>query len=186
MSEFRGMTITFARNVTENGGDFHEITVDDIHAYRLNDVVFAFSDAGYEIVSVMIDGYDFQEDMFVKHIGSYNANSDVIALFDALCEDVYAADTICAFITVRACADVDNWQDTVNFSGMTYADVVCQWVASFHKVYSEQVDRYNTFYEETDPFPRWMEIDWEATLQNIAREYSASVVEFNGMVYYFG
>lgn len=179
MSMFRSMTITVARNVTEEGGDFHEIKVDDTHAGRLEYALCAFESAGYEIVSVFIDGYDFQEDMWLKRIG-YASN--VVPLFDALCADSYQAGIICAFITERDCADVENWRESIYISGKDHESVVREWASMFHKVY-----RNNYFgYVQTDAFPSWIEMDWEETLNNIAREESSSVVEFAGMIYYFG
>lgn len=184
MSEFRSMTITVARNITENGADIHEIKVDDTHAGRLEYALSAFESAGYEIVSVFIDGYDFQEDMWLKHIGHA---SNVVPLFDALCADSYSADIICAFITERDCADVETWHESIYFSGTDHESVVREWAQSFHKVYRETAtDYYSSEYVETEMFPSWIEMDWEATLNNIAREESSSVVEFAGMVYYFG
>lgn len=184
MSEFRSMTITVARNVTENGGDFHEITVDDTHAGRLDDVLYAFERAGYEPVSVFIDGYDFQEDMWTKHIGFA---SNIVPLFDALCAESYSADIICAFITERDCADVEHWYDSIYISGTDHESVVREWADTFYKVYEEKEGQYyQSDYVSVDPFPSWMEMDWEETLNNIARENSSSVVEFAGMVYYFG
>lgn len=178
------MTIAFAKDVTENGGDFHTITVDDTHAGRLDDVMDTFERAGYEPVSVFIDGYDFQEDMWLKHIG-YASN--IVPLFNALCADSYSADAICAFITERDCADVEDWHDSIYFSGTDYESVVREWAEIGHKVYEETAsDHYRSDYVSTDPFPSWMELDWEETLNNIAREESSSVVEFAGMVYYFG
>lgn len=178
------MTITVAKNVTENGGHFHEICVDDVHAGRLQDSLSAFETAGFEIVSVFIDGYDFQEDMWLKHIGHA---SNVVPLFDALCADSRSADIICAFITERDCADVESWHESIYLSGTDHESVVREWAEVFHKVYQETAtDYYSSEYAETDAFPSWLELDWEATLNNIAREESSSVVEFSGMVYYFG
>lgn len=183
MSAFRTMTITFARNVTEKGGDFHEITVDDTYAGRLEHTLDAFENAGYEVVSVLIDGYDFSADMWEEHIGHA---SNVPLLFDALCADSYSADIICAFITVMDCADVENWADSIYISGIDHETVVRGWAYVFNKMYSNVSKAFREEYAETDPFPSWMAIDWEGTLDNIASENSSSVVEFFGTVYYFG
>lgn len=183
MSEFRSMTITFAKDVSENGGRFHEITVDTDHADRLEYVMAALEGANWVVVSVLIDGYDFSEEMWSKHIGHA---SNIVPLFNALCVDPYQADTICAFITVRDCADVEKWQESIYLSGTDHEWVVREWTDNFYGVYQEVSKAYHEEYARVDPFPSWMSVDWEDTLNRLAREESSDVVEFNGMIYYFG
>lgn len=186
MSMFCRMHITVGKELTDTGGRFHEITVEDHHdSSTLGEVMDCFDEAGYELVSVVIDGWDFTEDMY-KHVKWL---SNIVPLFEALCDDLYQADMICAWLIENDCADVANWADHVCVSGTSYEDVVRDWVGIFHKVY-EQVPSRNYYgepvYVETDPFPNWMEIDWEETLHQIARENSSSVVEFNDMIFFFG
>lgn len=186
MSEFRSMSITVGKELTDTGGRFHEITVEDHHdSYILGEVMIRFADAGYELVSVVIDGWDFTEDMY-KHVKWL---SNIVPLFDALCDDIHQADTICAWLIENDCAYVANWDDHVCVSGTSYEAVVREWTEIFYKVYERVVSRFyfeDLTYTETDPFPDWMEIDWEETLHKIARENSSSVVEFNDMIFFFG
>ena len=58
--------------------------MEDHHdSYILGDVMIRFADAGYELVSVVIDGWDFTEDMY-KHVKWL---SNIVPLFEALCDD---------------------------------------------------------------------------------------------------
>jgi len=184
MSEFRSMTITVAKDVTENGGYFHEITVEDGHnSDTLLNVLNACDDRGYEIVSVFIDGYDFIEEMWHK-IGHI---SNLVLLFETLCNDIQQAGVICAFIQENDCADVDSWHEHIYIEGMTHEQIVREWVEVFHKIYRENSKSYyESDYVETETFPSWMVIDWEETLKEIAEQESSSVVAFAGNLYFFG
>jgi hypothetical protein len=179
MSEFRTMAVTVQR-----GEDFHTITLDDTHDVSIVERLENLANSReWEIVSVVIDGWDFTEEMW-PHIGHM---SNIPLLFQALCDDPYQADVICAFITVNDCADVDTWEDCIYLSGTDHEEVCREWAEAFYKVHEQVATRYyEAVYAPTDPFPSWMELDWRETLDNIASEESSSVVEMFDMVYYFG
>lgn len=162
----------------------HTIELDDTHDASMVENLFDRLDtAEYELVSLIVDGYDFTEEM-VKHV---HYLSNVPLFFEALINDSYNADVICAFITERDCADVENWMDPIHFSGSSHEEVVTEWMEVFHKVYTPVYRSYrDDDYVETAPVPSWMTVDWEDTLDSIARDNSSSVVEFGGMVYFFG
>lgn len=179
MSEFRSMDITVMRNE-----EFRTITLTDDHdPYTVANLATAADYSGYEVVSVVVYGYDFTEEMW-PHIGHlYN----IPVLFEAFKDSPNNADDICAFITVRDCADVDNWADTLMIFGQTHEEVVRNWTEIFHKVYRKTCNGYyETIYVAADVFPSWMVINWEDTLDQLARDNSSSVTEFNGYIYYFG
>lgn len=162
----------------------HTIELDDTHDASQVEMLFDRLDmAQYELISLVVEGYDFTEEM-VKHV--YHL-SNVPIFFTALCNDSYSADIICAFVTERDCADVENWADVVYFSGLTCESIVREWAEIFHKVY-EPVKQsfYESDYVEAPSIPEWATMDWEDTLDTIARDNNSSVVHFGGMVYYFG
>lgn len=179
MSEFRSMTIVAMR-----GNDFRTVVLEDHHDVSVVERVQGAADiAGYEIVSVVVDGWDFEEEMW-PHI---DHASNIPAFFEAVKNDPHNVDVICAWLTVNDAADVENWEDSIHLSGQDSEAVVREWASIFHKVYEETGSLgYSSEYVKTDPFPSWMEIDWEETLEGIARDNSSSVVEFHGLTYYFG
>lgn len=188
MSEFSSLEITLARNYDENGGDFRTLKVDDTHEGRLWDALFALYRIDYEVVSAVVDGYDFLEDIW-EWIDQDNVNH-LVEAFDALCADKHSADIIVAFLSVMPSAEVSTWYDSVYFRGADYEEVVREWVATFHKRY-EEIGRgyYETAYVEAEVFPDWMATDenfWIDTLDNIANQNGSTVVEFNTEVFYFG
>lgn len=179
MSEFT-MTAVFGRNDV----DFHTITLNSAHnPIIFMDVLDRFATAGYEILSVIVNGYDFENVELVRHIKFY---SNLAVFFEALYDSPHQADMVCAFITVNDCADVDNWTDRVYFSGGTHEEVVRSWATVFHKVYEERPKGYyDTEFVSVDALPSWMDINWESTLENIASKESSVVTEFGSGVYYF-
>lgn len=185
MSEFKSMTIVVGRDLPRfniRGGHYHTITVDQDHdAMILADVIDRFDRAGYELLSVIVDGYDFAEEM-VKHV---RYMSNVPLFFEALQNDKYQADVICAFITVDDCADVESWHDRIIFYGPDYESVVLEWSDTFDKVYQRHSNGfYDAFYTETSRIPSWASVDWEDALNTIARDNSSAVIEFGGSVFY--
>lgn len=184
MSKFCRMHIAFGKDVTESGGHFHNVTVDeDYDVYAVGSVVLALTNAGFDVMSVVVDGYDFIEEMW-KHI---KHSSSIQPFFEALASDIYSADIICAFILENNAADATEWTDTIYFHGEDHEAIAREWADIFHKVYEEVPVRFGeTTYERVDVFPDWMEIDWEETAESIARDNQSSLVEFNGYYYYFG
>lgn len=184
MSYFRSMTIAFGRNVTEDGGDFHTISVDSDHDYDiLESVIDTFLNASYDVLSVVIDGYDFEEDMW-EHIG-YASN--IPGVFQALCQDAYSADDICAFLLENDAADADQWEDGIRFSVGSYEEFVKEYAEIFNRVYSESGKPFGQCtYVEAPAFPDYLVIDWEESAEAIAAADSASLVWFNDYLYYFG
>lgn len=195
MAEFRSMTVVVqsTKTFTETGKDvptyelphLHTIELEDHHDTSQVEMLFDRLDmAHYKLVSLVVDGYDFTEEL-VKHV--YHL-SNVSVFFTALINDPYCADVICAFVTERDCADVENWADSVYFSGLTHEDIVREWAEIFHKVYEPIGWGYSgpQDYVEAPAIPSWATMDWADTLDTIARNNSSSVVEFGGMVYYFG
>ena len=162
----------------------HTIVLDDSHdVSTVESVIGRMIMADYELVSVIIDGWDFEAEM-QKHV-EYLSN--IPAFFEALMDDTYQVDFIWPFITMEDCADVLSWTDRVFFSGTCYEDVVRQWAESFHRVYEETAGHYafSSNFVATDSLPSWMDLDWEKTLSNIARECDSYVVEFADCVHYF-
>lgn len=180
MSEFRSMTVAVERN-----GEFHTLTLEDGHDFGTVERLETIADmAGWEVVSVVVDGWDFTEEMW-PHIDHM---SNIPMLFETLCNNPYQADIICAWLTVNDCADVDSWEDASYFYGQDSETIVREWADAYYRVYEETSGRYafSSEFVKADPFPDWLEIDWDETLSNIARENGSDVVEFNGMTYYFG
>ena len=168
---------------TEEFPHIHTIELDDTHDVDSVENLFDRLDmANYELISVVVDGYDFTEEM-VKHV-AYMSN--VPMFFEALVNDTYAADTICAYILENDCADVNNWDDSAHFSGQDAEEIVTEWMEVFHQVYEPVRRSYTEQYVPTAPVPSWLSVDWEDTLDNIRSESGGSVVEFAGYLHYFG
>lgn len=181
MSEFRSMAVTIQRG----NEDFHTLTLEDGHDFGTVERLEVFAnERGWEVLSVVIDGWDFTEEMW-PHIAHM---SNIPALFETLCNDSYSVDDICAWLTVNDCADVADWYGSIRYSGLDAESIVRAWTEDFHTVYEETPGRYafSSEFVRAEPFPSWLEIDWDETLYNIAKYESAEVVEFNGMTYYFG
>lgn len=164
---------------------FHTFELDDSHDVASVELLFdRLNIQDYELVSLVVDGYDFTVEM-LKHVKFL---SDVYVFFNALVTDSYSADIICAFLMNEDVADVDSWPDRVYFSGTDHEDVVNQWTDVFHTVYQPHYSDYASYavsYERTDSIPSFVEVDWEETLNKIAQENDSYVVEFENMVYYF-
>ena len=185
MSEFSWMEVTFGKNLDESGGDFHSVKINDVHEGRLHDVVACFLSNGYEIVSVVVDGMNFLQEMS-QHI----APEDLGDAFDIMCSFSTNVDAVVAFLHVRDSADILNWDDSILIQGSDHEDVVRGWTELFHKRYEEVTEnRYDSRFVEAEVFPDWMATNtefWRDSLDNIAQKESSDVVEFNDEVYYFG
>jgi len=167
---------------TEEFPHIHTIELDDSHDVGSVESLFErLNMADYELISVVVDGYDFTEEM-VKHVAYL---SNVPLFFETLTEDPYAADVICAYILENDCADVDNWDDPFHASGENAEEVVTEWMECFHRVYEPVYRSYREEYVPTASVPSWLSVDWDDTLENICRETGGTVVEFAGWVHYF-
>jgi hypothetical protein len=190
MAQFSSLEVTLLRgNVDENGGDFRTLKVGEIHEGRLHGALASLYSIGYEVVSAVVDGASFVEEIWDSI--DQGSITDLCDAFDTFCAEEYNVDIVVAFLKEMPSSEVLNWDDHVWFRGSDHEDVVRQWTEVFCKRY-EQVageNHWDLKFVDADMFPDWMATDdsfWKNTLENIASQESSVVIEFNDEVYYFG
>lgn len=181
MSEFREMSVTVQR-----GDEFRTVILDETHdvsvVERMGERALRI---GYEIVSVVVSTHMFDLEM-LEHVGGDDMEG-ICTLLETLSDDAREADVILAYTTVADIADVPSWQDKIIFSGD--AESICQeWAEAFERRYQETSgdSPFVSQFVAAPSWPEWLEIDWESSLDSLARREGADVVELEGMFYYFG
>lgn len=182
MPGFQTLNVTYAKNVTENGGDFQTFKFETWDA-DITEMLDSMSDNGWERVSVIVEASEFEAEIS-KHISS---TDDILNVLEALENDTWQAGYVVAFLMCNDTADVTNWTDRIYMSGSDAEALVREWADTFHMVYQPERQGYYSApeYKLTDPFPSWMVLDWDKTLDKIANDNHNSVVEFDGELYMF-
>jgi hypothetical protein len=162
MSDFRELRVVFNK-----GERFVNVNLNEDHdTYRFEGVYSRLIGAGYEMVSVVIDGNSFE----YEALKDLSSERDVIELFDQLKESDYDAHTIAAWLTV---------DESANFSNMTYAKLA---EGSCLEYLWAAVEEYQ---EEMLNIPSWVVLDAEETVTAYADYYGYELVEFEGWFYIF-
>lgn len=181
MRGFQTLNVTYAKNVTETGGDFQTFKFETWDA-DITEMLDSMSDNGWERVSVVVEASEFEAEIN-KHISS---TDDILNVLETLENAAWQAGYVVAFLMRNDVADVTNWTDRIYMSGSDAEALVREWADTFHKVYQPHIRHYyDVEYKEIDPFPSWMVLDWDKTLDKIANDNHNSVVEFNGELYMF-
>lgn len=149
----------------------------------VREVCQRFSMAGFGVTSLVVHLTSAQADFTSQAPTPEN----IAALHEALKDG--DAERICAYAFAVSLDNVDSWEDALCIHQETAQDVIREWLDIYQPRYEEQSGKYafsDPVYVKTDPIPDFLDIDWRASLEALARDNYCTVVGFAGELWLFG
>jgi hypothetical protein len=183
---FDYLSVTVCRQFSD-GPYFHSIdlatnnnTTSDIESLSAR-----VDNAGWEIVSVVVHYDGYAQEMVTK---MYKPDYfELLDFFDLLCDNIYQADSIVAYINYFGFAEVNTWDDSIKYSSDSKAGLAQQWESEMgEKLYKEEYNpkKFTCEYVNAE-IPKYLVIDWTNTADVIAANENMSITHLNGTWYMF-
>lgn len=176
----------------EKDGHFHHVELDDtwpvfdtsstspewllsrgtewVDQSGVESVFRRFENAGYEIVSAVVHYDEFWSEETVQKHNIPNA-TQLAYLYERLSDDLYRTNEILAFLKLNDFANLSEWSDAIMYEGDSRSELAQAWFEAYHPELE---------------LPCELNVDWEATLDDIVSNNGGTVVYLNGTYYLFG
>jgi hypothetical protein len=171
-----------------DGPIFHSVDLYEEHdtTFVLEGISATAERAGWEIVSIVVHYDDFWQHEVVSGSVTFD---DALELFEILCAEDHQTGSILAFVQENGIRNLSDWEDCIRYEGGSKAEIAQEYfeVMELTNLYEEIPGKYfgQSEFRRLESLPSILQVDWDATLDNIQANEGMSVTYLNGTWYMF-